>query len=316
MRLAAHQLLVVTGKGGVGKTTIAAGLGSAMAAAGRRALVLEVDPRENAHRMLGVPPSGGQVTQAAPRLWLRNLRPRDVLDGFVRERVRVGPVARRVLESEVYRHFAEGAPGLKELAVLGYALRMLRGDETLRGGRRGGGARGAARPEVDVVLLDAPATGHGLAMLLAPRLVADTVGQGPIAELAAEVAAFVDDAARCGVVVVTAAEEMPMQEGLELLARLRAELSREAAAVVVNALHPPWPAGEPPPSDRLGLLWRERRAVNERELARLRAAWAGPTVELPMLAEPSGPHLLARLRPLLAELVAAPARSPSGAVSL
>ena len=315
MPLTAHQLLVVTGKGGVGKTTIAAGLASAFAVAGRRTLVLEVDPRENAHRMLGVPPSGGQVTEAAPRLWLQNLRPRDVLDGIVREQVRVGPIARRVLESEVYRHFAEGAPGLKELAVLGHALRMLRGVETLRGRRRGGAAGRGARPEVDVVLLDAPATGHGLATLLAPRLVADTVRQGPFAELAGQLAAFVDDAARCGVVVVTAAEEMPMQEGLELLARLRAELSREAAAVVVNALHPPWPAGEgqPPPSDRLGRLWRERRAVNERELARLRAAWRGPTVELPMLAEPSGPELLARLRPPLAALVAAPAGSPSGA---
>ena len=315
MPLAAHQLLVVTGKGGVGKTTIAAALGSALASAGRRTLVLEVDPRENAHRMLGVPPSGGQVTEAAPRLWLQNLRPRDVLDGIVREQVRVGPIARRVLESEVYRHFAEGAPGLTELAVLGHALRMLRGVETVRGRRRGGAAGTGARPEVDVVLHDAPATGHGLATLLAPRLVADTVREGPFAELAAQLAAFVDDAARCGVVVVTAAEEMPMQEGLELLARLRAELAREAAAVVVNALHPPWPAGEgePPPSDRLGRLWRERRAVNERELARLRAAWRGPTVELPMLAEPSGPELLARLRPPLAALVAAPAGSPSGA---
>jgi hypothetical protein len=106
------------------------------------------------------------------------------------------------------------------------------------------------------------------------------------------------------VVVVTAAEEMPMQEGLELLARLGAELSREAAAVVVNALYPPWPAAgrEPAAGDRLGRLWHDRRAVNDRELARLRAAWEGPTVELPLLAEPSGPGLLDRLRPALATL--------------
>jgi anion-transporting ArsA/GET3 family ATPase len=290
--LASHQLVVVSGKGGVGKTTVAAGLGKALAAAGRRVLVLEVDPRENAHRMLGVPPSGGEATAAGPRLFLQNLRPRDVLDSIVREQVRIGPIARRVLRSEVYRHFADGAPGLKELAILGHAFRLV---------------RGLARPQVDLVLLDAPATGHGLAMLLAPRLVSATIRQGPLGALAAELAGLVDDPGRCGVVVVTAAEEMPMQEGLELLQRLRAELAREAAAVVVNALYPPWPPGEPPPRDELGRLWRDRRAVNERELGRLAAAWSGPTAELPLLAVPSGPELLGRLLPPLAALAGVPA---------
>ena len=99
--------MVVTGKGGVGKTTVAAALGTALAGAGRRTLVLEVDPRENAHRMLGVPPSGGEIVKVRPRLLLQNLRPRAVLDQLVSEQVRIGPVVRRILSSEVYRHFAE-----------------------------------------------------------------------------------------------------------------------------------------------------------------------------------------------------------------
>jgi anion-transporting ArsA/GET3 family ATPase len=294
--LASHQLLVVTGKGGVGKTTVAAGLAGVLAERGRRVLVLEVDPRENAHRMLGVAPSGGEVTAAGDGLYLQNLRPRDVLDGIVREQVRIGPIARRVLQSEVYRHFAEGAPGLKELAVLGHALRLL---------------RGLAKPEVDLVVLDAPASGHGLALLTAPGLVAQTIRQGPFGELAGDLAGFVDDPERCGVVVVTAAEEMPMQEGLELLAQMRERLSREAAAVVVNALYPPWPSGEPAPEadpespDAHGRFWHDRRAVNERELGRLRAAWGGPTAELPLLPLPSGPELLAGLRAPLAALAGA-----------
>jgi anion-transporting ArsA/GET3 family ATPase len=282
-QLARRQLVVVTGKGGVGKTAIAATLGRSLAAARRRTLVVEVDPRENVHQMLGVPPSGGAIVQAESRLWVQNLKPRQVLDEIVRERLKLELLARRVLDSPVYHHFASGAPGLKELAILGHALRLLRG------------LGGLGTPELDLIVLDAPATGHGVSLLAAPRLVSEVITSGPFSAMASELATLIADAEKCGIVVVTQAEEMPVEEALELRQALRQRVERDPELLVVNGLYPP---PHPVPGEQeneLVALWRRRRELNERELARLKAGWQGPRIELPQLPLDRGPALLAAL---------------------
>jgi len=297
-RLARRELVVVTGKGGVGKTAVSAALGVALARRGRRVLVVEVDPRENVHQMLGVAPSGGAIVSAGPRLWVQNLKPQQVLDEIVREQVKVPFLADRVLASAIYQQFAAGAPGLKELAILGHGFRLRR-----RGRMDGetdgwlGGTPGA--PELDVVVLDAPATGHGVALLAAPQLVAEVIHQGPFGRLAAELARLAADPARLGVAVVTQAEEMPVEEALELRTALAARLDRAPELLVVNGLYPPVYPHAPrahaahDAEDPLADLWRRRRALNERELARLLAAWRegpapSPVLELPQLPADRG----------------------------
>jgi len=282
-RLWSSRLLVVTGKGGVGKSTLTAALGRSLAARGRRVLLLETDPREHLHRLLGTAPSGGERIAAGERLSHLNLRPRLVLEDLVRERVPVPLLARAALSSPVFDHFVEGAPGLKEMAILGYAYRATEtsGDEHA----------------VDVVVLDAPATGHGASMLAAPLLTAGVLPRGPIGELARELADFVADRERCAVVVATLAEEMPVQEALELIDLLGDRIGRRPELVVVNALYPPLPS--PPPSAPVAggaiELWRRRRELNERELARLTARWRGPLATLPLLPIDSGPALVEAL---------------------
>ncbi len=295
-RLAACELLVVTGKGGVGKTAVAAALARLFSEAGRRVLLLEIDPRESAHQMLACPPSGGEAVAVGRRLFLQNLRPRAVLDQLVGEKLKIGFLARRVLASPVYRSFAEGGPGLRELAVLGHALRAVRGS-----------ARGV--PKVDLVVLDAPATGHGVALLAAPLLVAEVIEGGPIGRLTGEVAALVRDRRRAAIAAVTLAEEMPVSEALELRQMLTERLGREPDLLAVNRLYPKLPSRltkRPAGKDAALDLWRERRGVNQAELARVAAGWPGARAELPFLALERGPELVAELGRCLEDFFAAP----------
>jgi len=281
--LAHRRLLVVTGKGGVGKTTITAVLGRLLAARGRRTLLLEVDPRESLPAQLGVPPSGGEPVRVDVRLWFESLQPRAVLEALVRQKVAVPLLARKIVGSAVFRHFADGAPGLKEMAVLGHALQVVRGE---------------AKPRVDTVVLDAPATGHGMSMMWAPLLVSDVLGRGPLGSLARELADFVRDPQEVAVIIGTLAEEMPVQETVELIAQLRERLGRPPELVVVNGLYPAFPPRAPRVSARVAealLLWRHRRQANERELVRLAQTWQGPRVKLPLLALERGPALVAAL---------------------
>jgi anion-transporting ArsA/GET3 family ATPase len=306
-RLASRQLIVVTGKGGVGKTVITAVLGSLLADLGRRVLLLEVDPRESLHQVFDVPPSGGEIVRitapvqdrdgAAPwSLSLQNLQPRRVIEDLVRQHLHIELLTRRVMASPVFQHFIEGAPGLKELAVLSEAERVVR--------PRGKGR--SAHAAFDLVVLDAPATGHGVSLLAAPHLVAEVIERGPIGAQARALTSLVSDPQRTGIVVVTQAEEMPAHETLELREALEEQVGRTPELLVVNALYPPFPTAaiEGSPDDRFLIdLWRRRREVNERELAHLAAAWQGSKLELPMLPADRGLRLLAALRhEMLAQL--------------
>jgi len=295
-RLSSLQLIVVTGKGGVGKSTLAAALALTLSGRGRRVLTLEVDPRESLYQLFEIEPSGGEIVRAGPGLYVQNLQARAVLDQVVREQLRIGFLIDRVLASAVYEHFAEGAPGLKELAVLGHVLRVLRGLSR------------SQTPRIDTVVLDAPASGHLLSLLAAPQLVSEVITDGPFGRMARELAELIADEERCGVAVATRAEEMPTQEAIELTAALEQQLARRPEMIVVNALYPAVQSadGDSDAGDPVLEVWHRRLEVNRRELERLRCAWSGSLVELPMLPLERGPLLADALGRRLERELASP----------
>jgi anion-transporting ArsA/GET3 family ATPase len=224
-RLLERRLVVVSGKGGVGKSVVAAALARAARERGKRVLLVEVDAPTEAAGYLGVVSRGAEVA-VEPGLSVLNLRPRAVMDEYVRHVVRIEALARRILASELYRRFFAAAPGLPELMVLGKVMVLVEARE-----------RWSRRFLHDLVVLDAPATGHGLAFLKVPLAAAQAVPVGPVGGNARRILAMLRDAKRTALVLVAVPEEMAVVEALEFQSLAAEELGLAPEAVVLNACH-------------------------------------------------------------------------------
>jgi anion-transporting ArsA/GET3 family ATPase len=299
------RFLFVTGKGGTGKTTVTAVLALRLASRNQRVLCAMCQSRERLSTLLQGPPVGDTIVTLRENIWAVNMNPVAALSEYGKMVLRVRAVHRAVFENPLVRSFFAATPGLPEWAMLGKAW-----FHTTE--RRSDGS-----PRFDTVILDAPATGHGLDMLRGPRVIVDVAPPGLLRREATRAWNLFSDPLRSGVVVVTLPEEMAVSETLELLDSIRKELKLPVAEVIANGLLPPvfapmereqllrpQPAGRAPGDAALasGARRAQREAAQGQALERLRDNARAPIATLPRLLQPvdslGAVHALAeQLRP-------------------
>ena len=222
----ASRLIIVAGKGGVGKTVVSATLARAAARVGLSTLVIEVEGKSGLATMFGQPAlayddvvlsaGGGPTGEGEVRA--RTLTPDDALLDYLRDHG-LSRISKRLVSTGALDVVATAAPGIKDILILGKVKQLER------------------KGDVDLLVLDAPAAGHAITFLQAARALLDTVRVGPINAQAKDVLAMLTDHARCRVVLVTLPEETPVNELVDTAFNLEDRVGVGLGPVVVNGLY-------------------------------------------------------------------------------
>jgi anion-transporting ArsA/GET3 family ATPase len=283
-----RRLVIVTGKGGVGKSTVSAALALVAARAGKRVLVCEVNAQERIAPLLGAPPSGAATREVLPGLFTVNVTPADAMREYGLLVLKFRTIYDAVFENRLVRYFLRVVPSLAELVMLGKILHEAKAEE-----------RG--RPRWDLVVVDAPATGHAVQLLRVPAALVETIPGGPLRHDAEWMQALLVDPVRTSLAIVTLPEEMPVNEAVELDAQVRSVLGIHRGALFVNAMPAARFSAEeaarlgafaeegPPlgPAARAARLQTTRAEQATRYLERARAALDLPLTVIPLLPEPT-----------------------------
>jgi hypothetical protein len=237
----------VAGKGGVGRTAVSCALALRSAAAEKRTLLLEVDAPDSAAALLGVAPCVDVPKEIADNLWLCRMTPSGSLREYALMVLKFRALYNLVFENRMVKYLLRSIPSMAEVTMLGKT--WFHTTEHLDGGE----------PKYERIIVDAPATGHAITFLSVARIVADVAPKGVLEAAAARMAEMVESKEQTALHVVTLPEEMPVNEGLDLVRAGRTKLHMSPGVGFVNRLLPP-------------LASREGRAA----LVRLSANSSGP----------------------------------------
>ena len=280
------RVLVVTGKGGVGKTTVAAALALRAARRGRRVVLAETQGAQRVPGLFGAASRGYRLTRLEGSLYTISLDSDSAIEDYVIQQIKVRALYKMVFQNRVMAPFLRALPGLHDLVQLGKIWDLER-------------QRRDRRFDWDLLVVDAPATGHGLSMLNAPQSMMDLTVAGPFHDNAKLIRDLFHDRTRTGLVLVALPEEVPVNETLDLYSRLGA-YREQVDLCVLNEVRPApmhdldaWDRARPHLAAAADEAMAEALAFTDRAVhraRRLRAARARlsdglpcPLVELPFL---------------------------------
>src|SRR4051794_28208090 len=282
------ELAFVTGKGGVGKSTVALAAALAAARDGRRVVLCEVAGQARAAGLYGVEaPRPGRELQLEDGLWSTTIDPVVALEEWAGRQIGSRRLVGLLTHSNAFAAFLNAAPGARELVAITKAWELGRDERWVKG--RGG---------YDLVVVDGPASGHGVGMLSAPRTFAEIARVGPIASQARKVVELLEDPGRSAVVAVALPAELSVSETLELEDRVAGALARPLDAVVVNGVLPRRFSAQDiarvtardgaiaPPVVAAARRQHGQGSAQQSQLARLRRHASAPVVTLPLVAAP------------------------------
>ena len=292
------ELAFVTGKGGVGKTTVALATALAAARDGRRVVLCEVAGQARAAGLYGAEaPHPGSELELEDGLWATTIDPVVALEEWAGRQIGSRRLVGLLTHSNAFAAFVNAAPGARELVAITKAWELGRPERWVKGA-----------PSYDLVVVDGPASGHSVGMLRTPRTFAEIARVGPIASQARKVLTLLEDPARSAVVAVALPAELSVSETLDLEERVAGAVGRPLDAVVVNGVLPRrFSAGEVErlvardgaiahPVAAAARRQHGQASVQQGQLRRLRRHTSAHVATLPYLA---GPHLgLAEVRTL------------------
>ncbi|ETR71892.1 MAG: Anion-transporting ATPase [Candidatus Magnetoglobus multicellularis str. Araruama] len=221
-----RRLLFVVGKGGVGKTTVSAALGVAAQRLKKTVLLVEVGDADAMGQIFERDTLPEKPIQIQRGLWGVRINPKSVLQEYIKIHVNIPFIAARIVKSKIFEYIIAATPGLKEVMTLGQIWRWEEG-KTFDN-----------CPHFDLIVVDAPATGHGVSLLMLPQTLIHMLKVGPIVEQTRMVHELLIDPVKTGMTLVTIPEELPVNEALEFKTIAKEQLQMPVQITLINSEYP------------------------------------------------------------------------------